>query len=1062
MTTTLRSIMVCCKCNRTGLCRNCACVKAKRNCSDCLPKRQGNCGNYANDCSLPLDSNTATNTATPLSNTPISHSHLNPSQLQHVQNQSKQPQDLTSLSSPTHADELILPPFAPLNPPIFNWGELDATEFSKSVEEAYTTVVHWKKNCFTLPYGKAGKEFVGELSRLYLAFGTSSTLESIALRATVVLPLLLLQKSNRSSKAKDHTACLERRMALWRKGALAQLVEEGRAIQNRLPKMSTNNHKNSARSFANLMFAGKCKAALDILSSSEKSTLLHLDDPSNPQDPNSRSVKDVLISKHPAAQKVYKECVVAEEPEDPHPIIFDAINSESIRSSALRTTGAAGPSGLDAHTWRRLCTSYKGSSRDLCESLASVARRLCSTHVDPQLIAPLLACRLIALDKNPGVRPIGIGDVARRIIAKAIIHFSKEDIQQACGCQQLCGGQISGVEACVHAVRTAFEADESQAMLLVDASNAFNSVNRQVALHNIRRICPLISTILTNTYRQSTELFVNGDSLLSEEGTTQGDPLAMAMYGLATIPLIRRLERHCKQVWYADDSAAIGHIDNICNWWKTLVKEGPQYGYFPNPTKTWLVVKEQYLTYAKSIFANTGVSITANGRPYLGAAIGTERYVEEAVNSKVIEWSSIVTTLGSMAKTQPHAAYSALTHGLMSKWTYLSRVIPNIGHLLTPLDDSLQTNLIPALTGRSPPNNAEVALYALPARLGGLGIGIPSKNADRELRSSLSVCAPLIEGILSQDHLYSSETLASQLEHKKNVRKANEQRNILDAEEVYNLLPSNLRKSTELAREKGASSWLTTLPLSEHGFTLHKGAFHDALALRYGWPPTNTPTNCDCGKAFTVEHALSCPKGGFPILRHNEIRDLTATLLSEVCNDVRVEPELQRITEEQLAYATSNTQDGARLDISANGVWGGRFEKTYFDVRVFNPHAPSNKHNSLKASYIKHEREKKRSYEQRIREIEHSSFTPLVLSATGGLGREATIFYKRLASLLSHKWNNPYSKTFSWLRCRLTFSLLRSSILAIRGARSSRGNCIFTPSSIDLTMEESKLQSSET
>ena len=68
----------------------------------------------------------------------------------------------------------------------------------------------------------------------------------------------------------------------------------------------------------------------------------------------------------------------------------------------------------------------------------------------------------------------------------------------------------------------------------------------------------------------------------------------------------------------------------------------------------------------------------------------------------------------------------------------------------------------------------------------------------------------------------------------------------------------------DLATEKGASSWLSTLPVKEHGYALHKAAFDDAVALRYGWMPTNVPTGCACGKSFSVEHALSCPKGGFP------------------------------------------------------------------------------------------------------------------------------------------------------------------------------------------------------
>ena len=121
------------------------------------------------------------------------------------------------------------------------------------------------------------------------------------------------------------------------------------------------------------------------------------------------------------------------------------------------------------------------------------------------------------------------------------------------------------------------------------------------------------------------------------------------------------------------------------------------------------------------------------------------------------------------------------------------------------------------------------------------------------------------------------------------------------------------------------------------------------LALHYNWQPSQTPTTCACGRNFSVDHALSCPKGRFPSIKHNEIRDITANLLSEVCNDVRIEPDLQPIDGEQL---TGNVEDGARLDIAANGFWGGRFERTYFDVRVFNPHAPSNRHPNC---YRKHE-----------------------------------------------------------------------------------------------------------
>ena len=150
-----------------------------------------------------------------------------------------------------------------------------------------------------------------------------------------------------------------------------------------------------------------------------------------------------------------------------------------------------------------------------------------------------------------------------------------------------------------------------------------------------------------------------------------------------------------------------------------------------------------------------------------------------------------------------------------------------------------------------------------------------------------------------------------------------------------------------LAQGRGAWSWLTALPIQEHGFALHKEAFRDALALHYGWQSSHLPSNCACGASFTVEHALSCTRVGFHTLRHNDIRNLTATMLAEVCHEVGTEPHLQPLSGEHLAKATAIRDNNARLDIAASGFWGGSTEKEMFDIRVFNPFAPTNRQPSL-------------------------------------------------------------------------------------------------------------------
>ena len=113
----------------------------------------------------------------------------------------------------------------------------------------------------------------------------------------------------------------------------------------------------------------------------------------------------------------------------------------------------------------------------------------------------------------------------------------------------------------------------------------------------------------------------------------------MPMYALATIPLIKNLDGNYKQMWYADDTVAAGRLW-ICATGGIGYLPWPGFVYFPNASKTWLVTKEGFHDAAVSIFANTGVNVTPNGRPYLGAAIGSQEYVAGQVESKVNEWIS--------------------------------------------------------------------------------------------------------------------------------------------------------------------------------------------------------------------------------------------------------------------------------------------------------------------------------------------------------------------------------------------------------------------------------------
>ena len=188
---------------------------------------------------------------------------------------------------------------------------------------------------------------------------------------------------------------------------------------------------------------------------------------------------------------------------------------------------------------------------------------------------------------------------------------------------------------------------------------------------------------------------------------------------------------------------------------------------------------------------------------------------------------------------------------------------------------------------------------------------------------------------------------------------------------------------------------------------------------------------------------MICKKGGFISLQHNDLRDITYELLPEVCKGVENEPMLQPLTGETLKYQTAKTENNARLDMSALGFWC-RDQRAFFDIRVFDPVAPGHAHQSLDAAHSKQENENHRQYEDRILQVEHASFTPLMFTIAGGMSKCTKKFFSRLGEILAEKRLQPKSIVSSWKRCRISSSLLRSAARRLPGTRYGKE----TPSNI--------------
>lgn len=369
------------------------------------------------------------------------------------------------------------------------------------------------------------------------------------------------------------------------------------------------------------------------------------------------------------------------------------------------------------------------------------------------------------------------------------------------------------------------------------------------------------------------------------------------------------------------------------------------------------------------------------------------------------------------------------------RWCFLQRTISNTGEKFQPLENVIREKLIPAIVGRKV-SDVERRMLALPIRHGGLGIQNPTKTAQIEYETSTHVTRNLTALIQNQEQNLDNYNLDMVKAEIAKLHAEKERRLVNEFESVKALVSENLQRSLDLATEKGSGAWLAALPIQSLGYVLNKNEFRDGIALRYGWKIPNTPFHCSCGEKNDVDHTLNCKLGGYVSMRHNAIRDLEANLLREVCKDVKTEPELLPIGNIEMH---GKTGDQARPDVSAVGVWSS-MERTFLDVCIIHPNSPSYRDKTPASLYKTHECKKKNAYNDRILQVEKGSFTPLIFSTYGGMGPECTKYHKRLAELIANKRNESYADVMNFIRTKIRFSILKCTLVAIRGERGKKRN----------------------
>jgi hypothetical protein len=545
----------------------------------------------------------------------------------------------------------------------------------------------------------------------------------------------------------------------------------------------------------------------------------------------------------------------------------------------------------------------------------------------------------------------------------------------------------------------------------------------------------------------------SGLMIFSKEGVTQGCPLAMVAYGVGVLPLIRNLkERFPKlyQSWYADDASAAGTLKLIKEFFEELVQVGPKYGYFPEPSKSILVVSSNNQPLALNFVETNNLGfIVKTGARYLGGFVGEETDRNNWLEEKISEWSFGVGELANLAHTHPQSAFAGLQKSLQNEWGYVQRVVEGASNLFQPLEEKLATAFLPALFGEhSIEDTHRRLLAALPVKFAGLAIPNPVATADSNYKTSTLVCGHLVQAVnpnndvkFSQvDHISTRKTVMAEVRD----RKTKENEASLTA--ALSSVDADTRRT--ILRAKHCGQWLSAMPSTVNGTELSSQEFRDNLLIRYGRTPGDLPTQCDgCKAKFTLQHALECKKGGLIHMRHNEIvgelMEWTAKAMSN--SAVRVEPLIKMDSNADTDKAELPTtcdnnppemipaKDGLRGDILVRGLFQRGLE-SIVDVRVTDTDAASYRNRDPAKILANQEKEKKSKYLQSCLD-QRRSFIPFVVSTDGMLGYEANNLIKCIAQKLADKWKLPYSVICGLLRSRMSIAIARATHLCIRGSR---------------------------
>jgi hypothetical protein len=462
----------------------------------------------------------------------------------------------------------------------------------------------------------------------------------------------------------------------------------------------------------------------------------------------------------------------------------------------------------------------------------------------------------------------------------------------------------------------------------------------------------------------------------------------MVLCGLALTPLSEQLRLAVPSVvqpWHADDAAMEGPVSGIARAMRLLQEQGPAQGYYPEPAKSIFVAHTETLEEAKKVLSEFDFQCNSGSR-YVGGFIGDSETLNQWLDPKIQQWVTGVKPMAKVARKHPQTAYAGLVQSLQGEWQCLQRVVPGTSDAFAPLEDAVSRIFLPAPLEELPENLAPMrALLALLPRQAGLGVSSPQVTVAASHQSSVMSTGHLANSLKAGDPLDATAYAEIASQNRCECRKVRVKAEVTVLEGLCASMRPAAARRLQRSRETGL--WITATPDRLNGTELSAEEFRDSLRLCFGLLPSFLPHRCDgWNKRFTIEHAMSCKKGGLVVMRHdNDVSAEWHHLCVQALQPSAVSDKPLIHTGRGVPNAGNAGVEAAadsRGDVAAHGFWRRGTTAAFDDVRITDTDSPSS-HRCQEPLKVpkRHETEKKKHLEACVARCRH--FTPLVFSVDG-------------------------------------------------------------------------------